>query len=349
MNAWIDTYRLWLDHTAAPVCVFLITLFIGYLVRAIVLRRLEAMAAKTVSQVDDMVIRAIRLPMLIWFLMLGVHLAVQTSHLPPHYQSFAAKTMLSLGILSVTMVLSNLAANLTRVYAVKMTGGMPVSSLTNNIARIIVLAIGIMIILNTLGISIAPILATLGVGGLAVALALQDTLSNLFAGFHITAAKQVRVGDYIRLETGQEGYVQDISWRTTKIRTLPDIVVLIPNTKLSQSIITNFHMPTKEITVAVDVSVHYKSDLAHVEAVTTAVAREVMATVPGGVPSFEPSVRFVSLGDFAVNAKVSLRVAEFADQFLVKHEFLKRLLVCYAREGIVIPYPVQAVNHTQES
>jgi small-conductance mechanosensitive channel len=85
-----------------------------------------------------------------------------------------------------------------------------------------------------------------------------------------------------------------------------------------------------------------------VEAVTTEVAREVMKAVPGGVPSFEPSVRFVGLGDSGVNAKVALRVREFADQFLIKHEFLKRLKVRYALEGIVIPYPVRAINRSQQ-
>jgi len=165
---------------------------------------------------------------------------------------------------------------------------------------------------------------------------------------HTTAAKQVRVGDYIRLETGQEGYVEDISWRTTRIRTLPSVVVLIPNAKLSQSIITNYYMPDKELVVLMDVSVHYRSDLSHVEAVTIEVARDVMQSVPGGVPAFEPSVRFLALGDSGVNAKVALRVREFADQFLIKHEFLKRLVARYAKEGIVIPYPIRAINRAQE-
>ena len=94
--------------------------------------------------------------------------------------------------------------------------------------------------LNAVGVSITPIITALGVGGLAMALALQDTLSNLFAGIHILAEHTIRIGDFIRLETGQEGYVEDISWRTTRIRMLPNNMVIVPNSKLAQSVVVNY-------------------------------------------------------------------------------------------------------------
>jgi small-conductance mechanosensitive channel len=225
---------------------------------------------------------------------------------------------------------------------------MPVTSLTQNIARIIIFGIGILIILNSLGISITPILATLGVGGLAVALALQDTLSNLFAGFHIIAARQIKVGDYVKLDTGEEGYVTDITWRTTKIRMLPNNVVLIPNEKLTKAIVTNYYLPDREMAVLVNLGVHYNSDLEKVEKVTCEVAKEVMKTVAGGVPDFQPFIRYNTFGDFSIGFTVILRAREFVDQYLIKHEFVKRLHERYAKEGIVIPYPIRAINYEQE-
>ena len=116
--------------------------------------------------------------------------------------------------------------------------------------------------LNGLGLSITPMLTALGVGGLAVALALQDTLANLFAGVYITIAGQIRVGDYLRLDSGQEGYVADIGWRSTRIRMLPNNLVLVPNAKLSQAIVTNYYLPDRELAVLVEVGVDYGSDLA---------------------------------------------------------------------------------------
>ena len=107
-------------------------------------------------------------------------------------------------------------------------------------------------------------------------------------------------------------------------------------------------MPDKEIVVPVEVSVHFRSDLPRVEAITHEVAVGVMKEVPGGVPAFEPVVRFHTLGDSGIGLTVALRAREVADQLTVKHEFIKRLVARYDKEGIVIPYPVRALNRTQE-
>jgi small-conductance mechanosensitive channel len=259
------------------------------------------------------------------------------------------KVLLALVIFSVTVVLANIIGSLIKTYSSKVEGALPVTSLTQNISKIIIFVIGILVILNSLGISITPILAALGVGGLAVALALQDTLSNLFAGFYITVARQVRAGDYVKLESGEEGYVTDITWRTTTIRMLPNNMVLVPNEKLIKSIIINYYMPDKEMAVLVEVGVHYNSDLKRVEQVTCEVGREVMKEVQGGVPEFAPFIRYHTFGDSSINFTVILRGKEFADQYLIKHEFIKKLHERYAREGIVIPYPIRAINYEQEA
>jgi small-conductance mechanosensitive channel len=202
-------------------------------------------------------------------------------------------------------------------------------------------------LLSTLGISITPILTTLGVGGLAVALGLQDTLANLFAGLHITLAGNLRVGDYVRLESGDEGYIDDIKWRATRIRTLPGNIVLIPNARLAQNIVTNYHLPDKYMAVLVQMGVHYSSDLERVEEVITDEARRVLAEA-GGVETFKPFIRYHTLADSSINLTVILRAREFVDQYLLKHEFIKRVVRRFAKEGIVIPFPIRALNMVQE-
>ncbi|CAD7782745.1 MAG: Small-conductance mechanosensitive channel [Candidatus Methanoperedenaceae archaeon GB50] len=178
---------------------------------------------------------------------------------------------------------------------------------------------------------------------MAVALALQDTLANLFAGLHIVATKKVRPGDYIKIETGEEGYVTDITWRDTTIRQLPNNIVIIPNSKLASAIVTNYYFPERELAVLVQVGVSYDSDLEKVEKVTIEVAKEVMQEVSGGVPEFNPFIRYHTFDDFSINFTVILRAKEFVDQYLVKHEFVKRLKKRYDQEGIEIPFPIRTV------
>lgn len=331
-----------------PLLVFLITLAAGYILRKALFMRISLWAKKTTTNIGDIIIGAIKEPFIIWSAMLGIYFALESSTLPDGFVRTLDRILVVLGIFSVTLVVSNITSRFIKIYSGRIENALPVTSLTQNIARIIIFGMGILIILNSFGISITPILATLGVGGLAVALALQDTLSNLFAGFHIIVAKQIRVGDYVRLESGEEGYVVDISWRTTKIKMLPNNIVLVPNEKLAKAIITNYYLPDKELAVLVEVGVHYDSDLSRVEKITCEVAAEVMNEIPGGVQHFEPFIRYHTFGDFKIGFTVILRAREFVDQYLVKHEFIKRLHERYKKEGIVIPYPIRAINYGQE-
>lgn len=216
------------------------------------------------------------------------------------------------------------------------------------VVRALVFVIGALVLLGTYGISVTPILTTFGIGGVAIALGLQDTLGNLFAGMQVTLAGNIRVGDFIRLESGEEGYIEDIHWRATRIRTIPNNVVLIPNAKLAQSVVTNYHLPDQELAVLVDVGVHYSSDLEQVERVATSTARTVLAKPFGGVASFEPFLRFHRFGDSSIDCTITLRATSFRDGMVLRHEFIKALARDFTAAGIVIPFPIRAINYSQE-
>ncbi|MBI3615798.1 MAG: mechanosensitive ion channel family protein [Candidatus Omnitrophica bacterium] len=240
-------------------------------------------------------------------------------------------------ILFLTVVSLRLADRLIQKHGAKLSAALPLTSLTQGLAKGIIWGIGGLILLDAFGISITPLLAALGVGGLAVALGLQDTLTNLFSGIYITIARKIRVGDYIKLDTGEEGYVVDIAWRSTRIRSLSNNLIIVPNTKLAQAIVTNYDLPTQDQAVLVELGIDYGSDLEKVERVTSEVAKEVMRQVAGGVPSFEPFVRYHTFSDAGIQFTVILRGSTFVDQYLVKHEFLKRIHRRYAKEGITLP------------
>jgi len=178
---------------------------------------------------------------------------------------------------------------------------------------------------------------------LAVALALQDTLSNLFAGIYMMVDRPVTVGDFIKLESGEEGFVEEIGWRNTKVRMWANNIVIIPNSKLSQSVLTNYYLPHQEMSVYVRCGVAYDSDLEHVERVCVEVAKEVMARVEGSATDWQPAVRFKEFADFSINFLVVLRVTDFAAQYLLAHEYIKALHRRFDREGIEIPFPIRTV------
>ncbi len=248
----------------------------------------------------------------------------------------------SILILSITWSTSSIAGDLVRLSP--FSKNVDTSSIAKVVAQILIWMIGITITLRQLGISITPILTALGVGGLAVALALQDTLSNLFAGIQIIMSGQVRIGDYVKLETSDEGYVIDINWRTTTLEALYKNVIVVPNAKLATSIATNYQIPQPSIIVRVNAGVSYNSDLEHVERVCLETANEVMKSHPGAVPDVKPSFRISEFGDSSVNFRVLLHAKEYADQYALSHEFMMKLFKRFREEGIEIPFPQRVVT-----
>ncbi len=337
-----------LFNVVIPLAIFLAYLVMGYFLRKLILKSLLLWGKHTKRRFTEIIISSVENPFLIWFSMLAIYLAMKFALLPRSIVDITNKTLLVLGIISLSWAISNITVSSIKLQAERAKTVTPVTSLMQNMARIVIFILGILIILNGLHINITPILATLGIGGLAVALALQNTLSDLFAGFYISASRQIKIGDYIKLESGEEGYVTDISWRATQIMMLPNNLILVPNEKLSRAIVTNYYLPQKELSILLDLGVHYSSDLSKVEQVTIEVAKEIMRDVPGGVPEFEPYIRYHTLGDFSINFTVILRAKEFVDGYLIKHEFIKRLHERYKAEGIVIPFPTRAINYEQE-
>jgi small-conductance mechanosensitive channel len=327
-----------------PLSVLAITLAAGLAIKSLAFRALHRWAGRVPTRARDILVETFRGVSTLWILILGLHLGLESSELPLRVTHYGARVLLILWVLSLTVVAARLAGNLVRYYGQQAGGGgLPVTTLTETLARLSVAVVGALILLNLLGVSITPLLTALGVGGLAVALALQDTLANLFAGFYMSLAGQVRPGDYIRLDGGQEGYVADVTWRSTTIRALNNNLIIIPNAKLAQSIVTNFHLPEKRMAISVAVSVGYGSDPDQVERVLLEEVRGAAGAVPGLRDDPAPSVRFTGFGESALNFSVNCHINEFVDQYLVQHELRKRFLLRLRKEGIDIPFPARDV------
>jgi small-conductance mechanosensitive channel len=216
--------------------------------------------------------------------------------------------------------------------------------LIQGVTRGVVIGLALMVFLDSIGISITPLIASLGIGTAAVALALQDTLANLFAGIYMMAEKPIQAGHFIRLESKEQGWVEKVGWRSTQIRMLGDTMVVVPNSKLAGSVIMNFSLPRDEIAITLDIGVDYSSDLEEVEAVTLEVAREIVQGVAGAVPEFEPRVRFSNFAESSINFKVWLGAKDYVASLVLKHEFIKRLHARYKHEGITMPFPTRTIE-----
>lgn len=334
-----------LSILAVPGLIAVTATVILAVIRGVALRIAGRLAEKTETRIDDIVIDSIRTPSLYWCAAVGLYAGVVLSDLPEKYVRHLGTAIYVIVIASVTITLANLAGRLFRDYLQKSQLPIPTTGLAYGIIKGSILAAGFLIVLSFLGISIAPLLTALGVGGLAVALALQDTLANLFAGLHILVEKSVRVGDFVRLESGQEGYVEDITWRTTRVRMLPNNMVVIPNNKLAQSIVTNYYLPEKRMALLLPVGVSYASDPERIERILVEEAEKAVGELPGLLGDPAPFVRFIpGFGDSSLDFTLICQVEEFVDQYLVQHGLRKRIFRRFREEGIEIPFPQRTVH-----
>lgn len=311
---------------------------------------LHQWAKRTKTGIDDVIINTIKLPSIFWCIGIALYIGIESSEIPSKYTLYVIKAIHVLIILSITVAAANLVNRLFIQYVERSTVSVQSTGLLNTIIKGAVYLIGFIIILNIFGISIAPLITALGIGGLAVALALKDTLENLFAGIHIMAEKTIRVGDFVRLETGQEGYVEDISWRTTRIRMLPNNMIIIPNSKLAQSIVVNYFLPEKRMSLQIPISVSYSADPEKVEKLLLEEVKKAVEEIPGLLREPEPMVRFIpGFGESSLDFTLVCHIEDISYQFPIQHELRKRIFKRFQEEGIEIPFPQRVVWLKNES
>ncbi len=341
-NAWIIV-----------ICGSLASALLFFLLRRLIIRRLRAITMRTRYTMDTLLVRAfspvltiVALVAWIWVIEFLLRFTELRTDEP---MGFPKSVIQVLSIIAILLFVDRLVHGVVGGYSDRSDTLKNSRSIIQGISRSIILCIGALVLLGTLGISITPIIASLGITSLAVALALQPTLENFFSGTQLVIDKPIRVGDFIELESGEQGFVEKIGWRSTWIKMLANNTIIMPNSTMANSKIINYFYPEKELSVPVEVGVHYNSDLEHVERVTLEVAREILVSHKWGVDEYDTFVVYTEFGDSSINFTVMLRVKEYFNRFWVKSAFIKALHTRYAAEGINIPYPIRAINTEQES
>lgn len=317
---------------------------VGWLLDRMVLGRFRRLARRSETLLDDTIVAAFKGMLPVWAALIGMRLALSSSSADASLMETVGRGILILAVFSICLVVARMASGWIQHTTSRLVGETRTASILGIIVRVVIFTVGTLIVLHDLGISIAPMVTALGVGGLAVALALQDTLTNLFAGLQLIASRQVNVGDYVKLESGEEGYLADITWRNTTIRALPNHMIIVPNAKLASAIVQNHQLPDPEVAVLVQVGVSYESDLDHVEEVTIATARRVVRKLQPDLKDFDPFIRYHTFAESSIGFSVILRVAEFTQRYELMHAFIKALHRRYREEGIVIPYPIRTLQ-----
>ncbi len=342
MDPVVNILRLW-----APALTLLAVVGLcAWTSRVLVLRRIRRWAQKTQSRFDDLLVESLDRIWIRGLLLAAVVPALRFAPLSDEKLQLFERAAIALLLLTITWEASNL---LGRWFEQDGPEAATRPTLLRKLVRGAILVAGILLILDNLGVEIGALLTALGLGSLAIALGLQPTLANFFAGLHLTMSKPIRVGDFIQLEDGSQGQVVDISWRATRIRLAASNDLIVPNSKLAEMRILNFDQPTPELSVVVPLGVAYGSDLDRVEAVLIEEARSVAAEAAGGVPEFDPIVRFQRFGSDGVELMVVLRARTFQDRLTVTSEFLKRIDRRFAQEGIEIPFPQRVVHLAEPS
>ena len=331
-----------------PTCIVLGALTVGIIADRLIRRYINHHLAVDENTWKYVFIRSLHGVSIFFSFIIGLYWAIKAVEISPTLTKLLSYLLFTSNVITITRVLARTVDGVVTMYFERSNKDLPKTTLLNNILIGVIYVMGVLVILQYYGISIAPILTAAGVGGMAVALALQETLANIFAGLHLILSKQIRIGDYIRLGTGEEGRVTDIAWRfTTIVPVGASNTVVIPNKTIAGANITNFSMPTRSLNISVPVGVAYDSDLALVERVTIETAKEVLARVDNN-PNAEPLVRYTKFNDSSIDFAVILPSSRFDQQGLIIHDFIKALTDRYRVEGIDIPYPIRTVIQEQE-
>ena len=306
----------------------------------------KSFTKRTKTDLDDLIMNKAATPLTIIIFLFAIEIPLRELPLSESIELIVSKIIFSIAITIVAymiyvlfdLIILNAWKEFSRRTKTKVDDSL--TSLINTILKITLIVIAFLYILNLWGFEIGPLLAGLGIAGLAVALALQPVLSNVFSGASIILDKTVRVGDLIYLENNVKGKIEKIGLRSTKIRTFDNEWIIIPNTKLAESQIQNVALPEPKSRAVVSFGVKYGSDIDKVKKI---VMKEIKS-IKEVVDDPEPIVRFIEMGNSSLNFKAYFHVSSFEHRWEALDEANTKIYNALNKAGIEIPFPQMDVH-----
>ena len=333
---------IWIE----PLATIALGLVLGSIFKKFLVSRLKSLSLKNDWESDDVIINAIDSVIVFWFFLAFSTIAIGNANLPGP-EDLYQKIISAFLIISISFTSSKIVLGLLDVWS-KTNKSLPSTGIFKGLTNFAIFSLGILFILQSFGISITPLITALGVGGLAVSLALKDTLSDLFGGINILLSKTMQEGDYVQLDNGYQGYVENVGWRYTTIRERANNIISIPNSVLSGSISKNFSSMDSAFRVPIQIGVSYDSDLDHVEKVALEVANDLYENLDCISKSYKPAIGFREFADSSINFFIYFQGKNFGDHNTILNSYIKKLHKRFRQEKIDIPYPIRTLIHKNE-
>ncbi|MCR4335573.1 MAG: mechanosensitive ion channel family protein [archaeon] len=348
----IEIFQLFEGEYSEFITIMAIGLFIGIIIYLIFKYYFSTTLSGARTKVKKMVGDFIPKPVFILVFLATLSFALKSVASLQAYHEYINNTFFTLAVMISAYILAEISGEILISWIKSKKGYSKPPKIITKILAATIYLIAVLVILINYKIEITPLVATLGVGGIAIGLALQGTLSNFFAGLNVLSDRPIRVGDFVELEstgtTELKGYVEDIGWRSTRLKTLVDTIIIVPNAKLAESIIINYSMPDSNVSIYLECGVAYEADLEQVEKVTLETVEYCKKTVKGMIPEVEPSFRLREFGDSNINFRIYFTINEYPDQFKIKTEFIKELKKRFDAAGIEISWPIMKIYYPQK-
>ena len=332
-----------------PLMIVFTGTLVGFLFKKSIISQLKIAAKKSKWEFDDLLLKSIESQIVFWFFLISLSVGLQDIKIAEVYGTYISQILIILVISSVTHAAANLTNGILIIWSKKQGRGFPSTSMFSNFVVITVYVTGLLIILDSLKISIAPMLTALGVGGIAVSLALKDTLSDVFAGLHILLSKKVQPGDFVSLDSGEMGYIKNITWRNTTMLERANNIIHIPNNQLSSAIVKNYDSNDPSFSIKIPMGVSYDSNLEEVEKIVLEVANEIHSEMQEINKDSKPALKFRKFGESSIDFMVYFKGNKYGDQNPIIHQFIKKIHNRFKLEGIEIPFPIRTIVSKSKS
>lgn len=320
-----------------PVLILVLAAALGVLARVTLFRWLRRLTAATKSPYDDIIVANLTRRVIAWTILGTLYWQMEEMPWRPRTIVWGQDIVAAMLVVSATFVVVRMMSASVTAYGLTRAAGVGGTTLVRYIAAAVLLFTGAVSVLALFDVSVVPAITALGIGGLAVALAFQDTLANVFSGLNLTLSRQIRVGDYVELDGGKiEGFVVDIGWRATTLRALTGLQIFIPNKKLAETVMINY---TRDPGMAIELAFRTSldADPERVEAVVLAEMVEATTSLPGIRVDAPALIRFREFGEWGLEWRVYVEILSYQDRSFLRHELMKRLHRRLRAEDIRVP------------
>lgn len=343
MNSISEIFNFILENIYLKfLLILVITLIVAYLVKLILNKVLKPIAKKTKTKIDDLIIKS--LSSIVFYIILVLGFKIGFQHFD--FQTAIFNSLIStLLILIVSILILRIITNFSKhwleewAYKTKSTADDRLIPLLEKISKVIVVILAVIFVFDSWRIDISPLLATAGIAGIAISFAVKDSLSNIFGGIQLVLDKTFKVGDKVKLESGELGVILDIGLRSTKLKTYDNETIYIPNGILANTKIKNYTMPDLSIRVNVDFGVEYGSDTHKVEQVVLEALKKIDTVLKEPVPA----IHFLKMSDFSLDFIARVWVKSYTEAYSTKLKVTDEIYNALNKANIGIPFPTHTV------